>query len=58
VVGSGTFKQRRWIWSQEDFGWFTHDLDKGLEGDLSIDVEGKEAEEGHIIYKATSSPAN
>ncbi|HSD59026.1 MAG TPA: S-layer protein domain-containing protein [Methanotrichaceae archaeon] len=40
-------------WGPEDFGWFYYDLDEGLGGEmLSVDVDGKVAEEGNIIYSS------
>ncbi|HUS76663.1 MAG TPA: S-layer protein domain-containing protein [Methanothrix sp.] len=39
------------VWRADDFGWFYYDLDKDLGGEeLRIDVDGRTAEKGHIIY--------
>jgi len=47
----GHFSEGNGTWSAEDFGWFYYDLDNGIGGEqLSIDMEGRLAEKGHIIY--------
>lgn len=49
----GHFSSGDGTWSPADFGWFYYDLDKGLGSEsLSVDVEERLAEEGHIIYKS------
>ncbi len=41
------------IWRADDFGWFYYDADKGQGGEqLRINVEGRTAEKGHIVYSS------
>ncbi|MCX6670166.1 MAG: S-layer protein domain-containing protein [Methanothrix sp.] len=47
----GHFSDGDGIWRADDFGWFYYDLDKGQGGEqLRIDVEGRTAEKGHVVY--------
>jgi hypothetical protein len=40
-------------WSPQNFSWFYYDLDEGLGSEsLSVDVEDRRAEKGHIIYRS------
>lgn len=49
----GQFSEGNGIWKAEDFGWFYYDLDNGVGGEqLSVDTNGRLAEEGHIIYSS------
>ncbi|MGV8175160.1 MAG: S-layer protein domain-containing protein [Methanothrix sp.] len=41
------------VWRADDFGWFYYDIDKDLGGErLEIDLDGQEAEKGHITYSS------
>lgn len=49
----GHFSAGSGIWRAEDFGWFYYDADKGIGGEqLSIDLTGRLAEKGHIVYSS------
>ena len=49
----GHFSDGDGVWRADDFGWFYYDLDKGQGGEqLRIDVEGRTAEKGHIVYSS------
>lgn len=49
----GHFSEGSSIWRAEDFGWFYYDVDKGIGGEqLSIDLTGRLAEKGHIVYSS------
>ena len=49
----GHFSEGNGTWRAEDFGWFYYDLDKGVGGEqLSVEVEGRLSEKGHIIYSS------
>jgi S-layer protein (TIGR01567 family) len=51
AIVRGHFSSGEGIWRADDFGWFYYDLDNGQGGEqLSINVEGRTAEKGHIIY--------
>jgi S-layer protein (TIGR01567 family) len=51
AIVRGHFSNGDSIWRADDFGWFYYDLDNGQGGEqLSINVEGRTAEKGHIIY--------
>jgi S-layer protein (TIGR01567 family) len=42
------------VWHAADFGWFYYDLDEGAGGEqLSVEVEGRLAEKGHIVYSSS-----
>jgi S-layer protein (TIGR01567 family) len=42
------------VWRASDFGWFYYDLDQGSGGEqLSVEVDGRLAEKGHIIYSSS-----
>ncbi len=44
-------------WRADDFGWFYYDLDKAAGGEqLKIDVQGRDAEKGHIVYSSKAWP--
>ena len=50
----GHFSLGDGVWRAEDFGWFYYDLDEASGGEeLSIDLENKTAEKGHIVYNST-----
>ncbi|MCX6677843.1 MAG: S-layer protein domain-containing protein [Methanothrix sp.] len=49
----GHFSEGNGIWRADDFGWFYYDLDKNQGGEeLRIDVQGRTAEKGHIVYSS------
>ena len=49
----GHFSEGNGIWRADDFGWFYYDLDKDQGGEeLRIDLQGKTAEKGHIVYSS------
>ena len=49
----GHFSEGDGIWRAGDFGWFYYDLDKDLgEEELRIDLQGRTAEKGHIVYSS------
>ncbi|MBN1236842.1 MAG: hypothetical protein JW999_12465, partial [Methanotrichaceae archaeon] len=49
----GHFSEGDGVWRADDFGWFYYDLDKDQGGEeLRIDLEGRTAEEGHIVYSS------
>jgi len=49
----GHFSEGSGIWRANDFGWFFYDLDKDQGGEeLGIDMQGRTAEKGHIVYSS------
>jgi len=49
----GHFCEGSGIWRANDFGWFFYDLDKDQGGEeLGIDLQGRTAEKGHIVYSS------
>lgn len=49
----GHFSEGSGIWRANDFGWFFYDLDKDQGGEeLRIDMQGRTAEEKHIVYSS------
>jgi S-layer protein (TIGR01567 family) len=49
----GHFSNGNGIWLADDFGWFYYNLDEDLGGEeLKIDMQGRTAEKGHIIYSS------
>jgi S-layer protein (TIGR01567 family) len=49
----GHFSDGDGVWRADDFGWFYYDLDEDEGGEeLSVDVQGRTAEKGHIIYSS------
>ena len=53
----GHFSGGDGIWRADDFGWFFYDLDLGQGGEqLQIDVEGRTAEKGNIVYTSQVWP--
>jgi S-layer protein (TIGR01567 family) len=53
----GHFSEGSGVWRADDFGWFYYDLDKGQGGEeLKIDVQGRLAEKGHIVYSSSAWP--
>jgi S-layer protein (TIGR01567 family) len=49
----GHFSEGSGIWRANDFGWFFYDLDKDQGGEeLRIDMQGRTAENGHIVYSS------
>ena len=53
----GHFSEGSGIWRANDFGWFFYDLDKDQGGEeLVIDLQGRTAEKGHIVYSSKTWP--
>ena len=49
----GHFSEGSGIWRANDFGWFFYDLDQDQGGEeLGIDMQGRTAEKGHIVYSS------
>ena len=49
----GHFSDGDGVWRADDFGWFYYDLDKDQGGEeLRMDLQGRTAEKGHIIYSS------
>lgn len=54
----GQFSSGDDTWAARDFGWFYYDADKDVGGEqLSVDVEGRLAEKGHIVYSSHAWPS-